>query len=90
MWLNSGLTSHNDDETNLIEATSNPFALDNLAPETTYSAKVRAYCDSTDQSDWSNSVAFTTLDACPAPVATLGTVTATTADLSWTASLCEG
>ena len=80
----------NDDETNLIEADSNPFTLTNLTPETTYTAKVRAYCDATNQSDWSNSVAFTTLDDCPAPVATLGTVTTTTADLSWTASLCEG
>ena len=94
-WIENGEATAwqiclNDDETNFIEADSNPFTLTDLTPGTTYSAKVRTYCDTTDQSDWSNSVAFTTLDDCPAPVATLGTVTATTADLSWTASLCEG
>ena len=94
-WIENGEATAwqiclNDDETNFIEADSNPFTLTDLTPGTTYSAKVRTYCDTTDQSDWSNSVAFTTLDDCPAPEATLGTVTATTADLSWTASLCEG
>ena len=50
----------NGDETNLIDANSNPFTLDGLTAATTYTAKVRAYCDATDQSDWSTSVNFNT------------------------------
>ena len=47
----------NGDETNLIPATTNPYTLTGLTPETTYTAKVRANCGS-EQSDWSNEVTF--------------------------------
>ncbi len=60
--------------------------LTGLADNTTYEARVKANCY---EAEYSQPVGFTT-PACPAPVATLGTVTATTAELSWTASLCEG
>ena len=52
----------NGDETNLIPATTNPYTLTGLTPETTYTAKVRANCGS-EQSDWSNEVTFTPTDA---------------------------
>jgi hypothetical protein len=52
----------NDDETNLIAATTNPFQLTGLTPETTYTAKVRANCGS-EQSGWSNVVTFTPTNA---------------------------
>ena len=49
----------NGDENNLIDANSNPFTLTNLTPEIAYTAKVRAYCNNTDQSAWSDTVTFT-------------------------------
>ena len=52
----------NGDETNLIPATTNPYTLTGLTPETTYTAKVRANCGS-EQSDWSNEVTFTPTNA---------------------------
>ena len=52
----------NGDETNLIPATTNPYTLTGLTPETTYTAKVRANCGS-EQSDWSNVVTFTPTNA---------------------------
>ena len=50
----------NGDETNLIEANSNPFTVENLTTATAYTAKVRAYCGEEDQSDWSNEISFAT------------------------------
>jgi len=47
----------NDDETNLIEANSNPFTLTNLTLETTYTAKVRANCGD-EQSAWSVAISI--------------------------------
>ncbi len=59
----------NGNESNLINAQTNPFTLTGLAPETEYTVKVRANCGAADGvSDWSNEVTFTTLEACPAPV----------------------
>ena len=52
----------NGDETNLIPATTNPYTLTGLTPETTYTAKVRTNCGS-EQSAWSNEVTFTPTDA---------------------------
>ena len=47
-----------DDESQLLTATTNPVLLTGLIPEMTYTAKVRAYCDANDQSAWSNTVTF--------------------------------
>ena len=75
----------NDDEANLISADSNPFTLTGLAPETAYTAKVRAVKDSK-SSKWSNSVSFTTLIAFPAPTGlAVSDVTTSSATISWTA-----
>ena len=49
----------NGDEENLIAMNTNPFTYDGCTPEIVNTAKVRAYCDATDQSDWSNTVSFT-------------------------------
>ena len=54
----------NGDETNLIDADSNPFTIDEegvLSPASTYTAKVRANCGNGDFSDWSNTVTIETL-----------------------------
>ena len=53
----------NGDEDNLITVTDNPFTYDQFTPEQTYTAKVRAYCDDIDQSEWSNTVTFTPTNA---------------------------
>ncbi len=53
----------NDDEDNLIDMDQNPFTYNGLTPEVATTAKVRAYCSSTDQSQWSNTVTFTPTDA---------------------------
>ncbi|MBP5662979.1 MAG: choice-of-anchor J domain-containing protein [Bacteroidales bacterium] len=53
----------NGDENNLIDATTNPYDLTGLTPEAVYTAKVRAYCDATDQSDWSPTITFTPTNA---------------------------
>ena len=55
-----------EDETNLIEATSNPFLIKTFSPGTTYTAKVRAtYGD--EHSEWSDPMSFTTLAAIEVP-----------------------
>ena len=68
-----------------VEADEHPFTLTGLQPETEYTIAVSPTCDTI----WNNTVTITTLETCPVPIITLGTVTATTADLSWTTSFCE-
>ena len=51
-----------DDETQFITTTTNPSTLSGIVPDVTYTAKVRAYCDASDQSAWSNTVTFETTD----------------------------
>ena len=48
----------NGDETNLITATTNPYTLTGLTPETAYTAKVRANCGGGDTSLWTDEVTF--------------------------------
>ena len=79
----------NGDEDNLIVATTNPYTLSTLTPETAYTVKVRANCGS-EQSSWSNTVSFTTLPTCPVPTAlAYADVTTTSAVLSWTTGASE-
>ena len=66
-WTENGTATQwqiclNGDETNLIAATTNPWPLTGLTPETAYTAKVRA-TTADGQSDWSNEVTFTPTDA---------------------------
>ena len=50
----------NDDLVHLVDADNNPFTLTTgLTPETECTVKVRAYCDSDDQSAWSTPISFT-------------------------------
>ncbi len=75
----------NGDEEHLILAESNPFTLTGLTAETTYTAKVRAYCSETAQSMWDKPVTFTTDVACPAPTDfTVADLSGSTATLNWT------
>ena len=89
-WTSDGIAWQimlNDDEENLINVTSKPYQLTDLAPETAYSAKVRKDCGN-EYSDWSSAVSFTTLIACHVPTALAVELTpgnGTVATLSWTA-----
>ena len=65
----------NDDETNLINVTTNPYTLTGLTAETAYTAKVRANCGS-EQSRWSNTVSFV-----PSDKVIIGSGTATSNNL---------
>ena len=51
-----------DDMDNLITATTNPYELFPITPETTYTAKVRAVVGE-ERSEWSNTVTFTPTNA---------------------------
>ena len=76
----------NDDDENIVDVEDTPtYEMTNLTSESTYSVKVRAYCDVDDQSDWSDVVTFTTLSSCPLPAGlNASNITATTADINWT------
>ena len=67
-WTENGTATQwqiclNDDEENLITATTNPYTLTGLTPETTYTAKVRAVVGE-GWSKWSDAVSFTPSNAC--------------------------
>lgn len=76
----------NNDADHLIAATTNPYVLTGLTPETRYVVKVRSNCGDS-QSEWANdSVVFTTTVACPAPVFdadSIQDILATSAKLVW-------
>ena len=64
-WTESGTATTwqiclNGDENNLISVSTNPHTLTGLSANTTYTAKVRAYCSSSDQSEWSSTITFNT------------------------------
>ena len=74
----------NGDETNLINVTTNPFTLTDLAENTDYTVKLRANCGEK-QSCWTEDINFTTLANCVAPTnATASNITAHDATISWT------
>jgi hypothetical protein len=63
----------NNDESNLINVTTNPYTVTGLTPETIYTAKVRANCGSIyGQSQWSEPCTFN-----PTNKTTIGSGTAT-------------
>ena len=59
------------------------YTLTGLDPETDYTVKVRAYCDATDQSNWSNGESFTTDVACPAPTNLNASASGADITVSW-------
>ena len=52
-WNNSGLA-------NPVSTSNNPYTMENLLPNTTYTIKVRAICAGIGESDWSESLDVTT------------------------------
>ena len=85
----------NDDDNNLVtvaidDVTINEgtviYTLENLAPATSYTVKVQGDCGSEDGlSEWSNTVTFTTLAACPVPTDVAVTdIEPNSATVNWT------
>ena len=69
--------------------TTNPYTLTGLTAGTEYTVKVKANCAS---AFWSTPVTFTTTPTCTAPTAaavTEGSITTTTAEISWTDNNAE-
>lgn len=63
---------------------SNTYSYPGLTPGTAYYAHVRTDCGASNFSSWT-STPFTTLTSCDPPVATIGNITDTTADITWNA-----
>ena len=62
---------------------TSPYTFSTLNDNSTYEVRVKGFCGS-NESDYSEVVSFTTLEACPAPTEfALGTVTTETAAISW-------
>ena len=64
-WTENGSATEwqaciNGDEANPVFIYDNPYTLDFLAPETSYTVKVRANCGANGYSTWSDEVTFTT------------------------------
>ena len=75
----------NGDESNPIDANSNPFTLTNLTAETAYTVKVRANCGGGDVSSWSDEISFTTPEQYLKPTdVSASNITINTAEVSWT------
>jgi len=72
-----------------VDATQNwNFVIENLEPLTTYYARVRGNCGDGSWSDVSNTIIFTTAEACPLPTNLVASnLTQVSADLSWTGSV---
>ena len=70
------------DDEDPIDVTEATYTFTELAPETAYTAKVRANCSGI-YSDWTTTVSFTTTIACPAPTALAVTPNVYTATFTW-------
>ena len=69
---------------------TNPFNKMGLTPATNYEFYVQSDCAGDGTSAWVGPFAFTTAELCPAPtVLTATNITASTADLGWTAGASE-
>lgn len=80
-------TQSNPENGIVVSASTNPYTLDGLTPETSYYVYVRTDCGSEDgKSAWSSYKYFTTLATCVKPTnLTANNVTSSTATITWTA-----
>ena len=76
------------DDEDPIDVEEASYTFENLDPETTYTAKVRANCSGT-YSEWTTAVSFTTTIACPAPTNLTVTPNALTATFTWESNAGE-
>jgi len=91
MWKDSYFTTVNTTGATTVTATTNSnYTLNGLTPNTQHYIFYRAYCSSSDQSDWVGPFYVTTPPTCPAPSAmTLDSASYETAMVSWTAGDAE-
>lgn len=84
-------TPGNSEEDGSASPTTNPtHSLSSLTATTTYYVYYQADCGGSSTSDWVGPYTFTTTVACPAPSSmAAGSVTATSANLTWTAGGTE-
>ena len=77
-----------EDDADFTETTApvNPYTLEGLTEETTYTVKVRSNCGSADglSTGWSNEVTFTTTEACVVMDVAVSDVTHHAATVTWT------
>ena len=74
----------NGNESNPTLVNTDSYTFTGLTPETTYTVKVRSYCDATHQSGWSEEITFTTEATCPAPEnLTAGNISNISANITW-------
>lgn len=89
--LEYGTTTDFTGATSIVVSEIPSESLIGLTPETTYYARVKASCSSTDESVWSDVTNFTTVATCPKP--TLSYVsysnTAYSGSVSWTGSTAD-
>ena len=80
-------TQSNPENGIVVSASTNPYSLDGLTPETSYYVYVRTDCGSEDgKSAWSSYKYFTTLATCAKPTnLTANNVTSSSATITWTA-----
>lgn len=72
------------DSWNYIETSSVPYTIQNLIPETRYEAYVQGVCGNDGNSSPSETITFTTTEACPTPAhLSANNITSVSADLSW-------
>ena len=87
-WVVAYKTANDADFTE-VAVTADTYTITGLAPETAYTAKVRANCGGT-LSEWSNTVNFTTAVACDVPTSfTTSNVTNHGATLKWVSDADE-
>ena len=76
--------SFNPAEAEPVIASANPFVLEDLDPETTYYAYVRAACGDENYSSWSSILTFATSSSCALPDGfTLDALSTNSATISW-------
>lgn len=66
--------------------TDNSYTFNNLVIGTTYQVAVRAICSATENSEWSDTVSFTTTDCAVPTNVDVDQITATTARVTWNGS----
>ena len=76
------------DDEDPIDVEETTYTFENLDPETTYTAKVRANCSGT-YSEWTTAVSFTTTIACPAPTSLVVAPNGLSATFSWVSNAGE-
>ena len=80
------VTSREDVQWTVVDGVSAPYILNGLSENSCYEVQVQAICDVDDESEWSLSLSFVTLESCPTPTLSFSDLTSSSVVLNWTAS----